>query len=50
MSARTATKTVVAPMPCTQCRKLVRFERKDGALVLVNDASGTPHVCGSRRR
>ena len=48
MSVQTPRKDI-GPFVCTQCRKLVRWERKDGVLVLVNDASGTPHVCQAGR-
>lgn len=37
---------VLGPMRCQRCRKLVRWVRSpEGVLLLVNDATGSKHVC-----
>lgn len=44
-TAQPERKDSLGPLLCQGCRKLVRWVRRDGKLVLVNAGTGLPHDC-----
>jgi hypothetical protein len=37
--------TLLGPILCQRCKARVRWVRRDGELLLVNDRGRRPHVC-----